>query len=321
MSNKEHSTHCTIIASATHLFVDCLCVCALYLLSAVHSREDIITALLTYNVIAFCSQPLTGIVADRMSDRKILLHASMILLATAVIITDFCPLHHAAPLATAIVLGVGNSLFHVWGGKETALASNNDIVSLGIFVAPGAMGLSIGYLFHSQQLLYASIAAVMLLSAAYTHMNNTHDSTSRQTVAKENPKEYSLTFTLSAMAAITAIVVMRSFAGEEFSAATVKSDALIFIIGAMSTIGKIAGGIMTKQMGLKGTIAILLAATALCYPLRHTGICAVLCGLFFINCTMPITLYFANKILKGKEGLAFGILAAALIPGYLIATL
>ena len=36
---------------------------------------------------------------------------------------------------------------------------------------------------------------------------------------------------------------------------------------------------------------------------------------------MPITLYFANKILKGKEGLAFGILAAALIPGYLIATL
>ena len=321
MSNKKHCTHCTIIASATHLFVDCLCVCALYLLSAVHSREEIITALLTYNVIAFCSQPLTGIVADRISDRKILLHASMILLATAVIITDFCPLHHTAPLVTAIVLGAGNSLFHVWGGKETALASNNDIVSLGIFVAPGAMGLSIGYLFHSQQLLYTSIAAIMVLSAAYTHINNIHNSTSRQTAAKENPRKYSLTFTLSAMATITAIVVLRSFAGEEFSAATVKSDALIFIIGAISTIGKIAGGIMTKQMGLKGTIAILLAATALYYPLRHTGICTVLCGLFFINCTMPITLYFANKILKGKEGLAFGILAAALIPGYLIATL
>jgi Na+(H+)/acetate symporter ActP len=34
---------------------------------------------------------------------------------------------------------------------------------------------------------------------------------------------------------------------------------------------------------------------------------------------MPITLYLANVVLKGKEGLAFGLLAAALIPGYLLA--
>ena len=42
-------------------------------------------------------------------------------------------------------------------------------------------------------------------------------------------------------------------------------------------------------------------------------------GLFMINCTMPVTLYLANVVLKGKEGLAFGLLAAALMPGYLLA--
>ena len=47
----------------------------------------------------------------------------------------------------------------------------------------------------------------------------------------------------------------------------------------------------------------------------------LLVGLFAINCTMPITLYLANVVLKGKEGLAFGLLAAALIPGYLLAML
>ena len=47
---------------------------------------------------------------------------------------------------------------------------------------------------------------------------------------------------------------------------------------------------------------------------------AELTGLFLINCTMPITLYWANALLKGYEGLAFGLLAAALIPGYLLAT-
>jgi len=44
-------------------------------------------------------------------------------------------------------------------------------------------------------------------------------------------------------------------------------------------------------------------------------------GLFLVNCTMPITLYWANVMLKGREGLAFGLLAASLIPGYLIVTL
>ncbi len=48
---------------------------------------------------------------------------------------------------------------------------------------------------------------------------------------------------------------------------------------------------------------------------------AWLLGLFFINCTMPMTLYLANKVFEGREGLAFGLLAAALIPGYLLATI
>ena len=56
-----------------------------------------------------------------------------------------------------------------------------------------------------------------------------------------------------------------------------------------------------------------------CYFLKSEGMTTVLIGLFLINCTMPVTLYLANCLLKEREGLAFGILAAALIPGYLLA--
>jgi hypothetical protein len=41
-------------------------------------------------------------------------------------------------------------------------------------------------------------------------------------------------------------------------------------------------------------------------------------GLLAVNLTMPVTLYFANVVLKGHEGLAFGLLAAALVPSYLL---
>ena len=33
---------------------------------------------------------------------------------------------------------------------------------------------------------------------------------------------------------------------------------------------------------------------------------------------MPVTLWLANRLLPGHEGLAFGLLAAALMPGYLL---
>jgi hypothetical protein len=42
-------------------------------------------------------------------------------------------------------------------------------------------------------------------------------------------------------------------------------------------------------------------------------------GLFAFNFSMPITLYLANILLKGKEGFAFGSLAAILAPGYFLA--
>ncbi|MDE7162075.1 MAG: hypothetical protein K2N65_04870, partial [Anaeroplasmataceae bacterium] len=48
----------------------------------------------------------------------------------------------------------------------------------------------------------------------------------------------------------------------------------------------------------------------------------VICiGICFFNFSMPITLYYANCLLKKKEGLAFGLLAAVLMPGYLLGML
>jgi hypothetical protein len=46
---------------------------------------------------------------------------------------------------------------------------------------------------------------------------------------------------------------------------------------------------------------------------------SVVIGIFAINCTMPMTLCLANMLLPNREGLAFGLLAAVLIPGYLLA--
>jgi hypothetical protein len=79
------------------------------------------------------------------------------------------------------------------------------------------------------------------------------------------------------------------------------------------------GGWIARWMGVWRSLAVILAGVAVCFI--FSGCCEpmLLVGIFLMNCTMPITLYLANVLLLRREGLAFGLLAAALIPGYLLA--
>jgi energy-converting hydrogenase Eha subunit E len=66
-------------------------------------------------------------------------------------------------------------------------------------------------------------------------------------------------------------------------------------------------------------LALVVVLVMACLMFRSQDMVLALMGLFAVNCTMPVTLYLANVVLPKREGLAFGLLAAALIPGYLLA--
>ena len=119
---------------------------------------------------------------------------------------------------------------------------------------------------------------------------------------------------------IMLIVAGRSFTGEAFTTGITKNAMLILLLGATSMAGKMAGGWLAKSMGIWKALLLMVVGTILCFLGKDLYIAVMLTGLFLINCTMPVTLYWANTLLKGYEGLAFGLLAAALIPGYLLAT-
>ena len=134
----------TGLAAALHFCVDGLCLCCLYL--AITGIQDLLKYFVVYNVLAFLTQPLTGMLADRFEQRHWLLLASILLLILAVLETicviSFCS---AAPVflfvVLSVLLGIGNSLFHVWGGKETAVRTANDIRALGVLYRPEPSGL------------------------------------------------------------------------------------------------------------------------------------------------------------------------------------
>jgi hypothetical protein len=314
-----------IICAILHFLVDGLCLCCLYLLIPPSSTAGLIGIFITYNVLAFLTQPLTGHWVDGMKHKHQMLFMSILCLLLAVLATTFTiatgsqGVSLVSMVLIATLLGVGNSFFHVWGGKQVATTSANDMRVLGMFVSTGAMGLAVSMVFYSWTLLYVYLLSISILSLFIAKEKDTIDvsiSTSQPSAWKKPmPK---LTPALMPIIILFAFVMFRSYISEAFSSGISKTSSTILILGALCMLGKMAGGWIAKHVGILKSMTAILFVVCICLMNLRTHWSVLLLGLFTINLTMPITLHLANRVLPGREGLAFGILAAALMPGYLL---
>ena len=318
---KRVTVTLTGLAAALHFMVDCLCLCCLYLVTA--GFTELIRYFVVYNVLAFLTQPLTGMMADRIRQRHWLLLASVILLVLATLLSSVSWSVYSSAfllMTISVLLGLGNSLFHVWGGKETAVNTGNDIRALGVFVSTGAFGLAVGTVLVSWSLLYSLLMGISIVALLYLRID-TRRLHSKADAGVSAAKEYSKLLVGGIVILVMLIVAARSYIGQSFSGNQTKTVLMVIVFGAVTMLGKMAGGWMVKWMGMIAAIILMLAGIAICFVFRDANVGFVLAGLFAVNLTMPVTLYWANRMMKGREGLAFGLLAAALIPGYLIAIL
>lgn len=321
--NPQVRVRLTGVSALLHFLVDGLCICCLYLTTA--DCAEMVTTFVTYNVLAFLTQPLTGWGADRIQQKHWMLLGSVLLLTLAVMMASLrmvfdasVPTAQALLLSMTICLGMGNSIFHVWGGKQVAVRTQNDIRSLGVFVSTGAFGLAVGGVFASWWLLYVFLLGIGALAvmALFFFPERTH------TYEKDTSAPIGGWIGVGFLIAfIMLIVAGRSFVGEALTKDITKTTTLLLLLGAVSMFGKMAGGWMVKGLGMWKAVLLMVVGVLLCFIGKDLHITVVLTGLFLVNCTMPVTLYWANTLMKGREGLAFGWLAAALIPGYLLATL
>lgn len=323
-SQSGRTVTLTGLAAALHFCVDGLCLCCLYLVTT--GIQDLLKYFVVYNVLAFLTQPLTGMLADGVKQRHWILLTSIIMLILAVLETicvmPYCSAASVVMLMVlSVLLGIGNSLFHVWGGKETSVRTGNDIRALGVFVSTGAFGLAVGSVFLSRALMFGLLLGICIMALAYLRIETTKQIDTAGIKIEIEGKEYSKPLVWALLILIMLIVAGRSFLGESFTGVIDKTPMVVLLIGALTMMGKMAGGWLVKWMGMVTSIILLVAGVIICLVAKGNHIGIALAGLFMVNCTMPITLYWANVMLKGHEGLAFGLLAASLIPGYLIATL
>ncbi len=299
----------TAIYGMVHFLVDFAC--GYLMFAGVYGTEQWYLCMLLYNFCAFAMQMPMGAAADAWNKNALLAVAGCILIAAAY------PLWGASGILCAVMAGLGNGLFHVGGGIDVLNASEKDAGLLGIFVAPGAVGLFLGTLMGKPLEGPKEWPALVLLAAALAIFCMAKKKTIWE-FSGNQPVSYEGITRKGALAAalcLGLVVFFRSYLGmiQNFDWKE-GLGAGAFIVCA-TALGKMAGGLLADVAGMKRTAigSVVLAGFLYLFPgCPLTGILAV----FFWNMTMPLTLWAAAKLFPGAKGFVFGLMTFCLFLGF-----
>ena len=287
--------------SAAHLLVDAVCASAVVSAAA----ADLLTVFILYNTFAFSTQCVLGLLTDRYGHCRILAPAACFWVA----------LCGALPLQAtwiAVMIGLGNSLFHVSAGSTVMEISDGRAAPLGFFVAPGALGVFAGKVFPWFRTVFCillTLTALWLLAEYRLER--------KQPVSvpdEEEPTREYLGMALLLLLAVMTRAIGGSVAVISRQLMTWQNALLIFTVFA----GKSLGGIISDRIGIRKMTGISLPIAAILILITGRSFTAGTVGQFLLNLSMPVTLFLIYRCLPKAPGFSFGLAASALWPGTLI---
>jgi len=297
------------VYGVNHWLVDAACVGLVFSLIAGgnYSNSEIFGFAFLYNSLAFGSQALFGLIVDRYQrPRQAALIGNILICLAGLSFLIF-------PLASIILAGLGNALFHVGGGTISLNLIPRRASAPGIFVAPGALGVLAGTLVgnHGQALILPLVFALIILSVLIFVVEK--PSINYEKLKTRNSYIYWELILLLLFLSIT----IRSFIGLILIFPWKVKISWLVISVFFIFLGKGLGGILGDKFGwLRVGVGSLFLSAILLSLGTSTPVVGIL-GLFFFNFSMPITLVAISNLLPGRPAFAFGLTCLALVLGAL----
>lgn len=300
----------TFIYGLTHMMVDLACAFLVY--AYVVGGEMWYFWLLLYNFCAFALQMPIGAAADRWNRN------GWVAACGCMGVLAGLGLGAAGmPGAAAVAAGIGNACFHVGGGIDVLNRSERNAAPLGIFVAPGALGIYLGSILgKSGREATLVIAGLLVLSAAA--IRGTAIKEKIWLLSENAPASFSglKAQTMLAGGCFLGAVFLRSYSGmvQEFPWKETLAGGGLLLTAAL-VLGKMAGGILADRAGIRKTAFWSMGAAAVGFlflEVPAAGMLAVFCW----NMSMPLTLWAVSNVFPGAKGFGFGLLTFGLFVGF-----
>ncbi len=281
-----------------HLLVDGLCAATVF--GPVGGAARFTELVLLYNTLAFSTQCLVGLAADRIRRHGWASSAS----AAAVVLGFVLPI--PAWLRICLI-GAGNSLFHVAGGAMTLERSGGKAGPLGVFVAPGAVGLTLGTLWPRLGSLFAILLAAFAVAVIPLE---------KAVPVKELPERRGESpIGLAIPLLLTMAVAVRAVGGSAVAFPWKTGAAMALLMTAFVFAGKTAGGFLCDRLGAGKTALVSIVPAAALIAFCSAWAAPALAGQLLLNLTMPVTLWLLYRAMPDSPAFAFGLAASALWPG------
>jgi hypothetical protein len=294
-----------------HFLVDALCGSTMMWHVVKDLPEKAFELVMLYNALAFATQVVTGWFADKVK------HDRLLWLISIVLLTSGAGGALSWPWLATILLGLGNSLFHVSAGREVirryAHAKNGKARELGLFVAPGALGIGLGCMFPMDVGVF-SLCGMILVFPVFCWI---WPQETPETDNVEKSESIDIQCLLAA-AVMTFCVFCRAASGFCTEAPWKVSTALSILCFVLVMGGKMAGGFAGDRCGHWVTGIAALAISWALFAFGGGNIVIGLSAQFIANLMMAITLYILVKLYPSSPGLMFGLAAAVLFPGSLM---
>ena len=287
---------------------------------------------LIYNCLAFLLQPFFGLLIDHFDDERerkaikafMLLSIGILLLGYSSIqlfhFSGFRRANIVLVFVGAVLLGIGNALFHVTGGKE-ALIQSTKATPGGLFVSTGALGVGLASIMvvvpFAFDLVISFILIIPIITIIFTFVYLSTDNVPSIIVYEmRNVKKIKTLITIVVVLCLA--IAVRSFLGFYTKVSENLSGweyTLLFAVAAF--FGKAIGGIILDLVGPYFLLGISTIISVMLSIFNSVPFFSFIFVLSF-NMLMPLTLDVLRKCFPNKEGFAFGLAASFLIPGYLL---
>lgn len=307
ISSEFSSIEVLSVYGFTHAVVDATCAAMLFRLYTLNilSLAYLAKLFLLYNILAFGTQFLFGILVDKFHlPRVAAIFGCGLLLVAVLIFTQ-------SPLLAAILAGLGNSFFHIGGGAISLKISPPKSGPPGIFVAPGVIGLLVGTLF-GKSLYFSSMIICLVLLFCVLGMLLVRIPLVYASFEQKKFNWFGVILILLLFSIFT-----RSLIGLAIAFPWKSNMWLLVVLTIGVALGKSLGGVLSDRFGwTKVTVGCLIISAPLLAFANVYPYLAIPAMMLF-QMTMPVTLAAISRSLPKFPAFAFGLACLAILLGAL----
>jgi len=251
-----------------------------------HGYSDSFLFISIYAILGFGGQLPVGFWLDKQKDIALFSKISLLLLPLSLLF------FFVSAEAAIICSGVASAFVHVTGGTICLQVHNDKSGPLGLFTAPGVLGLTVGGLLGEAGYM---LPVILLLATVFIAMAIFRDPL--PIYQRPEKKESELDSHDLVMLLILLFMCFRSFLFDVVNYVAENYEDGVLYIGVSAFLGKIIGGFVADKVGVRKFIYITLIAALVLFQFGKNNIYMLCTGIAFLQSSVPVTLMMMSRSL------------------------